>query len=128
VRKRAASSKRKPTPRAPKDVHAYFAKLSPDARATLEKVRTVIRATVPGAEETISYGIPAFRLNGRVLVWYAAWKSHYRLYPMSAAMIRAAGRAIEGYEISKGTIRFPAAGPIPVALVKTLVKARKSEL
>ena len=126
--KRASSSRGKPKLQHPVDLDAYLAELPPDKRATLQKIRKAISAAAPRAEESFSYGLPAFRLDGRPLVCFGASTNHCSFYPMSPAVIRAHATDLKDYETSKGTIRFTTKKPLSAALVRKLVKARVAEL
>jgi uncharacterized protein YdhG (YjbR/CyaY superfamily) len=111
----------------PKTMDEYLAAVNADKRAALEKLRTAIRAAAPGAEEGISYGLAAFRLDGRPLVAFGATASHCAFYPMSSSTVEAHKDELAQYDTSKGTIRFSADKPLPAALVRKLVKARIAE-
>jgi uncharacterized protein YdhG (YjbR/CyaY superfamily) len=108
--------------RAPKDIDEYLATVPEPARSVLNKMRAAIRSAVPAeATETISYRIPAFKHNG-VLVWFAAFSTHCSLFP-TASVIEAFKNELKG-STSKGTIHFPTDKPLPITLIKKLVKAR----
>jgi len=120
------SSKQKPDSAAAQ-VRRYLSSQPAKHRAALRTVRAVIRATAPKAVEHFSYGIPGFRLAGRPLVWYAAFKQHISLYPVTAPIRRTLADDIEGYETSTGTLRLPLDEPMPVSLIKKIVRARARE-
>ena len=111
----------------PRTIDEYLAALSEDKRAALEKIRTAIRAAAPKAEECISYRLPAFRLDGRMLVAFGATTNHCAFYPMSSSSVEDHTDELKGYDTSKGTIRFQADKPLPATLVRKLVKARIAE-
>jgi uncharacterized protein YdhG (YjbR/CyaY superfamily) len=111
----------------PQTHEEYLAALSEDKRTALEQLRGTIREAAPGAEERISYGLPAFRLNGRMLVGYGATAKHCAFYLMSSATVEAHQETLKDYDTSKGTIRFQAYEPLPASLVRTLVEARIAE-
>ena len=109
-------------------LRAYFAALPPDARRELKKIRGIIRAAAPEAEEDFAYGIPAFRLEGQPFLYYAAWRKHTSLYPMTAALRRAHAKELKGYVTSKGTVQFPLDEPLPAGFVKRLARSRRAEM
>ncbi len=114
-------------PGKPQTIDEYLATLPDDKRAALEELRKTIRAAAPKAEECISYSLPAFRLDGKVLVGFGASASHCAFYPMSGGAVAAHADELSAYETSKGTIRFQANEPLPAPLVRKLVKARIAE-
>ena len=113
-------------PAKPKTIDEYLAALSEDQRSALEKLRKTIRALVPKAEECISYGVPAFRLQ-RMLVGFGATANHCSFYPMSSSTVEELRDDLKGYDTSKGAIRFQPDRPLPAPLVRKLVKARIAE-
>jgi uncharacterized protein YdhG (YjbR/CyaY superfamily) len=111
---------------APKDVDAYLARVPEPARSTLQKMRAAIRSVAPAeANETISYRIPAFK-HKRVLVWFAAFSDHCSLFP-TASVVRMFKNQLEGFSTSKGTVHFPTGKPLPIGLIKKMVKARVAQ-
>lgn len=105
-------------------VDAYLAKVPQPARATLEKLRSVIRSAAPrSATEEISYGMPAFRYQGG-LVAYAAFKKHCSLFPMSAALLDELADELREFRTSKGTLQFPHDKPLSASIVRKIVKIR----
>jgi len=113
--------------RKPRTIDEYLTQVQTEQRTVLEKLRQAILDVAPGAEECISYGIPAFRLNGRALVFFGAWANHCALYPGSSTTLKKFRDELRDFQISKGTVRFSAGKPLPVALVRKLVKARIAE-
>jgi uncharacterized protein YdhG (YjbR/CyaY superfamily) len=106
------------------NVDDYLAAQPKPAQRALERVRAVIRKAVPGADEVISYGIPAYELGGAVDLYFAGWKSHFSLYPATDGLVEAMGDDLARYEISKGTIRFPLDEPVPARLVERIARFR----
>jgi len=117
-----------PSPSAkPRTIDEILAGVNAGQWTVLQKLRQAIRKAAPGATECISYGLAAFRLNGRLLVAFGAWTNHCALYPMSSATAASFEDELKNFETSKGTIRFTTDQPLPAALVKKLVQARIAE-
>jgi uncharacterized protein YdhG (YjbR/CyaY superfamily) len=109
-------------------IDAYLATLPADQREALQRLRAQIARLVPGAEETISYGMPAFKLHGRAVVWFAAWKAHCSIYPVTGTFLEAHADALKGYRRTKGSLHFTSDHQLPLALVERLVRARLADL
>jgi len=110
-------------------VDRYIARQPEPIRAILEHVRGAIRESVPAAEETISYRIPAYRLQGETFLYFAAWKKHYSLYPITRPVIAAFKEELEPYEVNnKGTLRLPLSASVPVTLIGRIAKFRAKEV
>lgn len=112
----------------PKTIDEYLATVANDQRAVLEKLRATIRKIAPAAEECISYGLPAFRWNGKPVASFAASKYHYAYYPMSGSVVTTLQHELRDYDTSKGAIRFAAEKLLPVSLLRKLIKARMAEI
>jgi len=125
--KQPLAKKRRSTGNDTVAVDTYLASLPEDSRAGLIKLRNTIAAVVPDAVQGISYGIPAFRLAGRPLVWFAAFKHHSSFFP-GATAIRIHAADLKRYKTSKGTMQFPPNKPPPAKLIAKLIKARIAEL
>ena len=109
-------------------VDEYMAALPEERRTVMEQLRRTIRAAAPQATEAIAYNMPAFRVDGRFLVSYEAFKHHYSLFPWSDRMLEELGEALQPYAVGKGTIRFAADEPIPLELVTRIVEIRNLEV
>jgi uncharacterized protein YdhG (YjbR/CyaY superfamily) len=104
-------------------VDDYLARYPPEVQATLRQVRAAIRKALPKAEEAISYGIPTYRQDGTYVVYFAGWKKHFSLYPVSERVRTDLGDALAPHEVEKGTIRFALNEPVPARLIGRIVKA-----
>jgi uncharacterized protein YdhG (YjbR/CyaY superfamily) len=110
-----------------KSVDEYIATQPKNVQAILQRVRSIIRKAVPGAEEAISYQIPTYKLHGDYVLYFAGWKEHYSLYPATAQLVAAFKDDLAPYELSKGTIRFPLSEPVPAKLIERIAKFRAKE-
>jgi uncharacterized protein YdhG (YjbR/CyaY superfamily) len=114
--------------RTPRTIDGYLAGLTAENRAALQKVRRAVQAAAPEAEECISYGMPAFRLNGKLIAGFRETANHCSFHPMSGRTVATLRSELVGYDTSAGTIRFPARAGLPATLIRKLVKARIAEL
>lgn len=110
-----------------KTIDDYIKTFPPDVQIILEQIRQTIRKAAPEAVEAISYQIPTFKLNGKNLVHFAAWKNHIGFYPGSSG-IRAFEKELSEYKRAKGSVQFPIETPIPYELVKRIVLFRTGEI
>lgn len=112
----------------PETVAAYIAKFPRPAQAVLKKVRGAMQKALPKAVEVISYSIPAYKVDGRVAIYFAGWKEHYSIYPATAPLVAAFKDRLEPYEVNnKGTIRFPMSEPVPVKLIADIARFRAKQ-
>lgn len=111
----------------PTTVSEYIAAQPPASRAVLRTVRAALRKALPGAEERIGYGIPCYRIDGRNVLYFAGWTAHWSLYPATPALVAALRAELAPYPQSKGTIRFPLEGRVPLRLVARIAKFRARE-
>ena len=111
-----------------KSVDEYIASQPAAVQGILGRVRNAIREALPGAEEVISYQIPAYKLRGGRVLFFAGWKQHYSLYPAGERLVAAFRDELASYEVSKGTIRFPLSQPVPVKLIGRIAKFRAKEV
>jgi uncharacterized protein YdhG (YjbR/CyaY superfamily) len=110
-----------------KTVDQYIAARPKPTQAVLRRVRKTILQALPEAEEVISYKIPAYKLQGRIVLYFAAWKRHYSIYPAGERLVAAFGNELASYAVGKGTIRFSLAEPVPVRLIERIAKFRERE-
>lgn len=108
-------------------IDEYLKTVPPEQREALEKLRAAIHKAAPGAEECLSYGMPAFRLNGQLIAGFRAATKHCAYFPMSGSVVDTLKDDLKDYDTSKGTIRFQPSKPLPAALIKKLIKARIAE-
>jgi uncharacterized protein YdhG (YjbR/CyaY superfamily) len=108
-------------------VDAYLAKVEEPKRSTLEQLRRTILAIVPEAEECISYQVPAFRVRGKVIAGFAAFKNHLSYLPFSGSVLKQLPEELAGYEKTLSALHFPVDAPLPEPLVRRLIEVRLSE-
>ena len=113
---------------APTEVDAYLNALDEPKRSTLQTLRSTILEIVPEAEEVISYRVPAFRLRGKIVAGFAAFKDHLSYLPFSGSVLGELRDELEGYTMTKSALHFPVDRPLPKALVKKLIEVRLGDV
>jgi uncharacterized protein YdhG (YjbR/CyaY superfamily) len=109
-------------------VAQYIAAQPKASQRVLRNVRSVIRKALPDADEVISYGMPAYRQHGYVVLYFAGWREHYSLYPVNARLIASVKPQAATYEVNdKGTIRFPLSKPVPARMIAAIAKLKANE-
>ena len=111
-----------------KSVDQYIAAQPAPAQDSLRRVRNTILEALPKAEETISYGMPTYKLHGEAVLYFAAWKQHYSLYPASGRLLAAFQGDLTEHEVKKSTIRFRFSRPVPAKLIARIAKFRAKEV
>jgi uncharacterized protein YdhG (YjbR/CyaY superfamily) len=109
------------------NVDEYISVQPETVQVALRVVRSALRKALPGAEEVISYKMPAYKLHGGIVLYFAGWKHHYSLYPVGERMVAMLKNQQASYKVSKGAIRFPLSEPIPVKLIRRIAKFRAEE-
>ena len=111
-----------------REVDAYLADVPQPHRATLEELRATIKALIPGADEGIAYGLPAYKVNGKYIVGFGAFRNHCSYFPFSGSVFDALPTELENYRHSKGALQFAIDKPLPKMLVRKLISIRKSQI
>jgi uncharacterized protein YdhG (YjbR/CyaY superfamily) len=112
-----------------RSIDEYIANFPPAVQRVLARVRATIRKALPETDESISYGVPTYKLRGRPVIYFAGWKEHYAVYPSTNRVVAAFAADLAGYELSgKGTIRFPLSSPVPARLIAGIAKVRAEEV
>lgn len=114
--------------RQPATIEEYLDTQPPESAAALTRVRAVLHRALPAAEETISYQMPAIRLNGRIVLYFAGWKDHVSIYPITDALRDTMSAEIAPYVAGKGTLRFPLVRRLPVRLIERIARVRAAEV
>ncbi len=109
------------------DVDDYLRGIEEPKRSTLEALRRTILEIVPDAEQVITYKVPAFRVEGRIVAGFAAFKDHLSYLPFSGSVLPALASELEGYTMTKSALHFPVERPLPETLVRKLIAARRTE-